>query len=250
MRFDVFVYSRNYQSYFNPIFYKKFRTIEAVETGLGLVKIYELDNVYLAILFANEVIYDGLTVVKQKERDGYYGIGYVDEVGNFELIETSKEKLLKKLKHLRRYQDKIIKDITYPFIKTENIDPLEPSDYWNTKELFYNKTGTEPRMVLRISFQNGRFWKNGIIDVFRLQRKDRNNKDFLVVYDYAEPQGNDVIEICGKLGETYILKPYAIRQFCDEKEAIRLINKIKEDFEKAEVLNGEEHELLDKIKSL
>jgi hypothetical protein len=253
MKLEIFTYNRNYQSYFNPYFYKKFRTVEAVKTDFGLVKIYELNNIYLAILFTDGVVYDGLTVLKQKERDGYYGIGYIDEVGNFELIETSKEKLLKKLKNLRRYEDKIIKDITYPPVKTENIDPLEPSDYWNTKELFYNKIGIEPKKILRIVLENGRFWKQGIIDVFVIQRKDRDNKDLLVAYGYAEPQEKDeVIEIYGKLGETYILKPYTGRQFCDEKEAIRLINAIKEDYEKAdfEVLDEEGYELLDKIKNV
>ncbi len=256
MKFEVFVSSPNYQSYFNPCFYKKFKTTETVKTDYGIVKIYELGSVYLAILFTDEVIYDGLTVVKRRDRDGYYGIGYIDEVGNFEFVETSKEKLLRKLAYLKRYKNKIVKEIKYPTIKKDNIDPLEPEDYWNIRELYYNKlyynkTGTEPKRLLSIRLEDGRYWKNGIINVFMLQREGRDNKDFIVAYDTTEPKGEDkVLEIYGKAGETYILKPYAIRHLCDEQEAIRFMKVIKQDYEKVEnleVLDKEAYELLDKI---
>ncbi len=251
MKFEVFVYSRNYQSYFNPYFYKKFKNTETIKTKYGMVKIYELGGVYLAILFTDEVIHDGLTVVKNRKRDGYYPVGYIDEVGNFELVQTSKEKLLKKLAYLKKYENEIVKKLTYPPVKKENTDPLEPDDYWNIRELYYNKTGTEPKRVLSITLGDGRYWKNGIINVFMLQREGRDNKDFIVAYDTTEPKEEDeVLEIYGKAGETYILKPYAIRHLCDEKEAIRFIKKIKEDYEKVgniEVLDKEAYELLDKI---
>ncbi len=106
MKFEVFVYSRNYQSYFNPYFYKKFKTTETIKTKQGIIKIYELGSVYLAILFKDGVAYDGLTVVKNRKRDGYYPVGYIDEVGNFELVETNKEKLLRKIAYLKRYENK------------------------------------------------------------------------------------------------------------------------------------------------
>lgn len=252
MKFEVFVYSRNYKPYFDASLYKKFKTTGEVKTNYGLIRIYELNNVYLAILFKDGVVYDGLTVVKNKKRDGYYPVGYTDEVGNFELVETSKEKLLKKLTYLKKYEDKIIEDVKYPMKKEDNTDPLDAEDYWSIRKLFYNKTGTEPKRILTLKLENG-WWKNCIIDVFVIQRESRNNKDFVVAYDYIEPtETNEVFEIYGKAGETYILKPYAIKHLCDEKEAVRLIKVIKEDYEKIgfEVLDKEGYELLDKLNNL
>jgi len=254
MKFETFVYGRDYRPYFNPCFYRKFKTTGTVETDFGLVKIYELDGVYLAILFADGVVYDGLTVIKRKDRDGYCGIGYTDEVGNFELVETSKEKLLRKLANLRKYESKIIKDMQYPPPKSDSIDPLETEDYWSIKELFYNKAGIEPKKILTITLQNG-FWRNCRIDVFALQREGRDNKDFIVAYDKTEPDErlDEVIEIYGKAGETYILKPYAIRHLCDEEEAVRLIKVLKQEYEKVEDMKASDEEgykLLDKIGGL
>jgi hypothetical protein len=253
MKLEVFVYGRDYKPYFNPRFYRKFKTIGTMETNYGLTKIYELNNVYLAILFKDGVVYDGLTVIKQRDRDGFYPVGYVDEVGNLELVETSKEKLLRKLAYLKRYENKIIKEIHYPPIKNDNTDPLEPDDYWSIKELFYSKLGTEPKKILTIALQNG-WWENCVIDVFMLQREGRDNKDFIVVYDAEHPKETDrVFEIYGKLGETYILKPYAIKHLCDEKEAIRLVKVIKENYQKVEDLEALDkagYELLDKIEIL
>jgi len=255
MKVEVFVYGRNYKSYFDPCFYKKFRISGVMETDYGLVKIYELNGVYLAIHFRDGVVHDGLTVIKQKKRDGFYPIGYIDEVGNFELVETNKEKLLKKLANLKRYEKEVVKDIEYPPVKKDNIDPLETEDYWKIRELFYNKAGTEPRKILTLVLRNGKYWKNGIIEVFMLQRKDRDNKDFVVAYDtkIPEEEQDEVLEIYGKAGETYILKPYAIRHLCDEKEAIRFITSISEDYEQVnvlEVLDEEGYEILDKIEIL
>jgi hypothetical protein len=252
-KFEVFVYSRNYKPHFDPSFCKKFKTTGEVETNYGLIRIYELDNVYLAILFTDGVVYDGLTVVKNKKRNGYYPVGYIDEVGNFELIETSKETLFRRLAYLKRYENKI-KDRQYP-AKT-NTDPLETKDYWHSRELFYNKAGTEPKRLLTVKLENGKYWKKGIVDVFMINREGRDNKDFIVAYDYAEPEKDrtkdKIFEVYGKLGETYILKPYAIKHLCDEKEAVRLIKVIKEDYEKIsfEVLDKEGYELLDKLNNL
>lgn len=254
MKFEVFVYSRNYKPYFNPYFYRKFKTIETMKTADYLTRIYELDGVYLAILFKDGVVYDGLTVVKRRDRDrDYYPVGYIDEVGNFELVETDKEKLLKKLKNLKRYENKIIKEVKYPPIKNDNTDPLETEDYWNIRELFYNKAGREPKRLFTVKLQKGQYWENGLISVFMIQREGRDNKDFIVAYDYTEPKEIDrVFEIYGKAGETYILKPYAIKHLCDEKEAVRLINVIMKNYEKAdfEVLDEAGYELLNKRKIL
>ncbi len=124
-KLEVFVYSKeDIEQLWKPYFYRKFVLEMELEVKERLVRVYRLSNeCYLGIVFVDGKVRDGLTVVRERKRRDYFPVAYVDEVGNFAIVEWEKEMLLGKIIRLKRYVDKF-RDWSMLPVKEVNIDPL------------------------------------------------------------------------------------------------------------------------------
>jgi len=144
MAVEAFVYYANaVGKYFDPFWHNKF--VFVLEKKLlvrslreeVLVRVYKLPNreFYLGIVFLDGLVRDGLTVIRDVKRGVYYPIGYMDEVGHWEVWSHSMKGVFMKVANLKRFRD--VSDMP---IKTENVDPLDAVSYWNLVDVFYGRS--------------------------------------------------------------------------------------------------------------
>ena len=236
MAVKAFVYDANaVGKYFDPFLHKKFVFVlerKLLVRSLGeevLVRVYKLPNreFYLGIVFLDGLVRDGLTVIRDVKRGVYYPIGYMDEVGHWEVWSHSMKGVFMKVANLKRFRD--VSDMP---IKTENVDPLDAVSYWNLVDVFYGNPSYEelkPFLVLR----TGR----GELHLSLLKRLNRDNIDLYI----TENPGEEKLLVVGKAGERYLVRWGWIAIRVNLKEAFHFLREINKEFriEEALVLNEE-----------
>ena len=236
MAVEAFVYYANaVGKYFDPFWHNKF--VFVLEKKLlvrslreeVLVRVYKLPNreFYLGIVFLDGLVRDGLTVIRDVKRGVYYPIGYMDEVGHWEVWSHSMKGVFMKVANLKRFRD--VSDMP---IKTENVDPLDAVSYWNLVDVFYEDPSYEelkPFLVLR----TGR----GELHLSLLKRLNRDNIDLYI----TENPGEEKLLVVGKAGERYLVRWGWIAIRVNLEEAFHFLKRINKDFriEEALVLNEE-----------
>ncbi len=220
-KLEVFVYSKeDIGQWWRPYFYRKF-VLEAEEkVKEGLVRVYKLaGECYLGIVFVDGKVRDGLTVVRERRRRDYFPVAYVDEVGNFAIVEWEKEKLLGKIARLGRYV-KEFRDRSMMPVKEGNIDPVQADIYWNLLDLGGNASWEELEPFLEIRA------KIGVVHFYLLRREGRDNID---LYIGVNPKDRKIL-VQGKAGETYLVDKAEIPQVVNLEQAVRFLQKVSENF--------------------
>jgi len=237
MALEVFDYLRDAAGrYFDPFLYKKFVFVlerKVLVRSLGdevLVRVYKLPNeeLYLGIVFLDGLVRDGFTVIKNRKRDGYYPVGYIDEAGHKEVLSHSVKGVLMKVATLKRFRD--VSDMP---VKTENIDPLDSLSYWDSVDISYREPSYQEELNPFLVLKTGK----GEIQISLLKRLGRDNID---LYINLFPDEGKVL-IKGKAGETYLARRGWIKIMADLKGAFHYLGKFSEDYpiEEALVLNKE-----------
>ncbi|MFZ8859696.1 MAG: hypothetical protein ACO2PP_04235 [Thermocrinis sp.] len=211
---------------FKPYFYRKFVMEAELELKEGLVRVYRLENqCYLGIVFVDGKVRDGLTVVRERKRNDWWPVAYVDEVGNYVIAEWDKEKLLRKIAWLRRYVKEFMDRSMMP-IKEGNIDPVDADIYWNILDLGMetSQDGLVPFLELKT--------KMGGVHFYLLKRLGRDNID---LYIGVNPVGRKIL-VQGKAGETYLVEKASIPKIASLESAIHFVQKVNENFGIEEVI--------------
>ncbi len=226
-KLEVFVYSKeDIGQWWKPYFYRKFVLEAELEVKEGLVRVYRLANeCYLGIVFADGKVRDGLTVVRERKRRDYFPVAYVDEVGNFAIVEWDKEKLLGKIARLGRYVEKF-RDWSVMPVKESNIDPVQTDIYWNLLDLGENASQEELEPFLEIKS------KIGVVHFYLLRREGRDNID---LYIGINPKERKIL-VKGKAGETYLVDKAEIPKVVSLESAVRFLQKVSENYGIEEVL--------------
>ncbi len=237
MALKVFVYFKDaVGKYFDPLFHKKFvlemeRKVLVRSFGKEvLVRVYSLPGrkLYLGIVFLDGLVRDGLTVIREVKRDGYYPVGYIDEVGHNEVLSHSLKGVFMKVSNLKSFRDR--DDMP---IKTDNVDPLKPISYWDLVEILYGEPSYQEELNPFLVLRTGR----GEIHISLLKRLGRDNIDLYInVFPYEQK-----LLIKGKAGERYLAREGWITIRADLEEAFHFLKKFNEDYpiEEAIVLNEE-----------
>ncbi len=220
-KLEVFVYSKeDIGQWWKPYFYRKFVMEAELEVKEGLVRVYRLANeCYLGIVFADGKVRDGLTVVRERRRRDYFPFAYVDEVGNFAIVEWEKEKVLGKIARLGRYV-KEFRDWSMMPVKEGNIDPLSADIYWNLLDLGRATSQEELEPFLEIRT------KMGIVYFYLLRREGRDNID---LYIGVNPKDRKIL-VQGKAGETYLVDKADIPQVVSLEDAVHFLQKVNENY--------------------
>jgi hypothetical protein len=224
MGLEAFVYSRDEaRKYFDPFFHKKFvfeLERKVLVRSLGeevLVRVYKLSKLYLGIVFMDGLVRDGLTVIRERRRDGYYPVGYIDEVGHKEVLSQSVKGVFMKVAHLKRFRD--LSDIP---VKTDNTDPLEAGSYWRLEGVFYRNDSYQeelsPFLVLRT--------RRGEIQISLLRRTGRDNIDLYI----TERPDEEKLLVLGKAGEVYLAMRGTIPRVANLEETFYFLKRVHEDY--------------------
>jgi hypothetical protein len=226
-KLEVAVYwKEDIGQWWKPYFYRKFVLEAELEVKEGLVRVYRLGNeCYLGMVFADGKVRDGLTVVRERKRNDRLPVAYVDEVGNFAIVEWEKEKLLSKVAKLGRYV-KEFRDRSMMPLKEGNVDPLDADIYWNLLDLGRDTSQEELEPFLEIRT------KMGVVHFYLLKREGRDNVD---LYIGVEPKERKVL-VQGKAGETYLVPKASIPRIASLEESIQFLRKVNENFGIEEVL--------------
>jgi hypothetical protein len=182
-KLDVSIYrKKDIVQWFKPYFYKKFvfeleRKVKVRSLGKEvLVRVYKLSNrefgeLYLGIVFLDGLVRDGLTVIRNRKRDGYYPVGYIDEVGHKEVWSHSLKGVFMKVANLKRFRN----EDDMP-VKKENTDPLETLCYWDLIEVSYGEPSHQGELKPFLILRTGR----GEMQVSLLKRLGRDNIDLYI----------------------------------------------------------------------
>ncbi len=220
-KLEVFVYSKeDIGQWWKPYFYRKFVLEAELEVKEGLVRVYRLANeCYLGIAFADGKVRDGITVVRKRRRRDYFPFAYVDEVGDFAIVEWEKEKVLGKIARLKRYVEKF-RDWSMMPVKERNIDPVQADIYWNLLDLGRATSQEELDPFLEIRT------KMGVVHFYLLRRLGRDNVE---LYIGVNPMDRKIL-VQGKAGETYLVDKAEIPQIASLEDAIYFLQKANENF--------------------
>jgi hypothetical protein len=191
-----------------------------LEVKEGVVRVYRLGNeCYLGIVFVDGKARDGLTVVRERKRNDWVPVGYVDEVGNYVMAEWKKEKLLGKIAKLGRHV-KDFRDRSMMPVKEGNFDPLDADIYWNLLDLGRDASQEELEPFLEVRT------KIGVVHFYLLRRAGRDNID---LYIGVRPEERKIL-VQGKAGETYLVAKASIPRIASLESAIHFLQKVNENF--------------------
>jgi hypothetical protein len=227
-KLEVSIYEKDeIGRWFDPYFYKKFVLEAEVEVKEWLVRLYKLGNeCYMGIVFVDGKVKDGLTVVRERKRKDRFPVGYVDEVGNFVVVEREKEKLLRKIAGLGRYV-KDFRNWDIP-IKENNIDPLPADTYWKLSDLPHGRNSSKEELKPFLVIKT----KIGMAEFYLLKRTNRDNIDIYICLGPEE--GKRLVR--GKAGETYLVDKASFPYIVSLEEAIHFLPKINKNFGIEEVI--------------
>jgi hypothetical protein len=239
MALEIFDYLKDAAGrYFDPFSYKKLLFVlerKVLVRSLGeevLVRVYKMPNeeLYLGIVFLDGLVRDGFTVIKNRKRDGYYPVGYIDELGHKAVVSHSMKGVFIKVANLKRFRD--VGDMP---IKTENVDPLDPLSYWRLVEILYGEPSYQEELKPFLVLKTGK----GEIQISLLRRLGRDNID---LYINIFPNEERFL-IKGKAGETYLAKGGWITIRTDLEGAFHYLGRYNEDYPIEEVLVLDEETL-------
>jgi len=223
MRLEAFVYSRDEAGkYFDPFFHKKFvfeLERKVLVRSLGdevLVRVYKLPELYLGIVFMDGLVRDGFTVIRERRRDGYYPVGYIDEVGHEVVLSQSIKGVFTKVAHLKRFRN-----LSIP-VKTDNTDPLEAGSYWRLVDVFYRNDSYQEELSPFLVLRTGR----GEIQFSLLRRAGRDNIDLYI----TERPDEEKLLVLGKAGEVYLAIRGTSPRVANLEETFYFLERVHEDY--------------------